>query len=153
MDIRIQRTTKGEVSELLKIQKEVFQADLQRYKDYESSPATESHDSFIQRINESFHYTIFIEGELAGGINIWKITSTHMGLFRIFLKEHFQNRGYGSEIMRLVEHQFPEAQKWSLNTPKDNVRNRYFYERIGYQKIGELQVNDKLILIEYEKEF
>ena len=52
--------------------------------------------------------------------------------------------------MNLIQKEFPDAVKWSLDTPKDNVRNHHFYEKCGYKVVGEHQVNDQLILLYYE---
>jgi ribosomal protein S18 acetylase RimI-like enzyme len=50
-----------------------------------------------------------------------------------------------------MESTFPKVKTWSLNTPKDNRRNRHFYEKLGYKKNGEAKINDRLTLIEYKK--
>ena len=64
----------AEAKELLKIQKEAFHSDLIKYKDYHTSPATESLDYFFFRMQNSLHYSIFVDGRLAGGICIVKQT-------------------------------------------------------------------------------
>lgn len=53
--------------------------------------------------------------------------------------------------MKLVEEEFPSAVEWVLDTPHLNFRNHHFYEKIGYKKIGQHQINEKLILIDYTK--
>lgn len=63
----------------------------------------------------------------------------------------YQNKGLGSNIISQIESIFPNVKTWSLDTPKDNRRNRHFYEKLGYKKNGETKINDWLILIEYEK--
>ncbi|WP_066062907.1 GNAT family N-acetyltransferase [Neobacillus soli] len=151
MDFKITKTKMIEAETLLKIQKEAFQADLKKYKDYDTSPAAEPLEFFKYKINHSFHYTIFIGGKIAGGICIVKIKETHYRLFRIFLSANIQNRGLGSKILTQLERKFPHVKEWSLDTPKDNVRNRHFYEKLGYKKIGEQKVNERLVLIEYVK--
>ncbi|PEA54363.1 hypothetical protein CON64_13605 [Bacillus pseudomycoides] len=52
--------------------------------------------------------------------------------------------------MNLIHQEFPEAEKWSLDTSKDNIRNHHFYEKCRYKVVGEHQINDKLILLDYE---
>lgn len=136
---------------LLKIQKEVFHSDLIKYKDYHTSPAAESLDFFRFRMQTSLHYSVFVDGRLAGGICLLKKTTDHYYLYRIFLGSEFQNKGLGSKLLRQLERQFPQVKKWSLDTPKDNRRNRHFYEKFGYKKIGEQPINEYLTLIQYEK--
>jgi ribosomal protein S18 acetylase RimI-like enzyme len=141
----------AEANELLKIQKEAFHSDLIKYKDYHTSPATESLDYFFFRMQNSLHYSIFVDGRLAGGICLVKQAKDHNYLYRIFLGSEFQNKGLGSKILQELERQFPKVKKWSLDTPNDNRRNRHFYEKFGYKKTGEQQINEYLTLINYEK--
>lgn len=151
MKFKIIPSKHAEAKELLKIQKEAFHSDLIKYKDYRTSPATESLDYFFFRMQNSLHYSIFVDGRLAGGICLVKQTKDHNYLYRIFLGSEFQNKGLGSKILQELERQFPKVKKWSLDTPKDNRRNRHFYEKFGYKKTGEQQVNEYLTLINYEK--
>lgn len=102
-------------------------------------------------MQNSLHYSIFVDGRLAGGICIVKQTKDHNYLYRIFLGSEFQNKGLGSKILQDLERQFPKVKKWSLDTPKDNRRNRHFYEKFGFKKTGEQQINEYLTLINYEK--
>jgi len=151
MDLKITRTKMHEAEALLNIQKEAFQSDLKKYKDYDTSPAAELLDFFKYKINHSFHFTIFLNGKIAGGICIVKITDIHYRLVRIFLSPNLQNRGLGSKILTQMENKFPQAKVWSLDTPKDNERTRHFYEKFGYKKTKENKINNRLTLIEYEK--
>jgi ribosomal protein S18 acetylase RimI-like enzyme len=151
MGLKIEKTKINEVHELLAIQKKAFRPDLKKYKDYKTNPASEEVDFLIYRINHSMHYTIFIDGTIAGGICIIKRSDTHFRLFRIFISPEYQNKGLGSNIISKMESTFPKVKTWSLNTPKDNRRNRHFYEKLGYKKNGEAKINDRLTLIEYKK--
>jgi len=140
-----------EANELLKLQKEAFHSDLIKYKDYFLSPAAESLQYFILKMQTSLYYSIFVDGRLAGGICILEQTKDHYYLYRIFLGSEFQNKGLGSKILQQLEKQFFLVKKWSLDTPKDNRRNRHFYEKHGYIKTGEQQITKYLTLIYYEK--
>ena len=151
MKFRIIPSKHAEANELLKIQKQAFHSDLIKYKDYHTSPASESLDYFFFRMQHSLHYSIFVDGRLAGGICLVRQTKDHNYLYRIFLGSEFQNKGLGSKILQELEKQLPKVKKWSLDTPKDNHRNRHFYEKFGYKKTGEQQVNEYLTLINYEK--
>jgi len=54
-------------------------------------------------------------------------------------------------VMQLIENEFPSAIEWHLDTPHLNTRTHHFYEKLGYEKIGEHQVSEKLILFDYMK--
>lgn len=137
--------------ELLKIQREAFYSDLLKYKDYDTNPATESLDNFLFRMQNSLHYSILVDDKLAGGVCIFIQTNTHYYLNSIFLSSRFQNKGLGSKILQKLERGFPHVRKWSLHTPKDDHRNRHFYEKLGFKNTGEEPINQYLTLINYEK--
>jgi hypothetical protein len=48
---------------------------------------------------------------------------------------------------------YPDARKWSLDTPYKSYRNHYFYEKHGYVKVGETQPEkeNEFYLFLYEK--
>ncbi|WP_167957536.1 GNAT family N-acetyltransferase [Anaerosporobacter faecicola] len=60
----------------------------------------------------------------------------------------YQNKGYGTAALHLIEEQFPENPVWQLSTPTFCFRNRHLYEKLGYQQIGTAS-NGSVIL--YEK--
>lgn len=102
-------------------------------------------------MHTTLHYSIFVDGKIVGGICIVKQTNDYYYLYRIFLGSKFQNKGLGSKILQHLDKQFPRVKKWLLDTPKDNHGNRHFYEKLGFKKIGEQQINEYLTLINYEK--
>lgn len=53
--------------------------------------------------------------------------------------------------MQLIEVEFPRAVQWSLDTPYLNIKNHHFYEKLGYIKVGEHEITEKLRLIDYIK--
>jgi len=151
MDIKIARTNIDEAQRLYTIQKHAFGSDLEKYKDYATNPAVETMNSFLQRMIFSYHYTIFINDEIAGSIDIRRISDDHFALNQLCLNPSLQNQGFGSKIMKMIEEMFPNAKKWSLKTQKDNERNRHFYEKAGYILTGEQRINHLLTLVDYEK--
>lgn len=151
MGLKIARTIPREAEALLRIQKDAFQADLKKYKDNDSSPAAETLEFFKYKLNHSYHYTLFADEKIIGGVCIVKVTDDHYRLFRIFISPDYQNKGIGSKIVPYMEKKFPQAKKWSLDTPKDNKLTRRFYEKFGYRMTKEYKVNELLTLVEYEK--
>lgn len=48
----------------------------------------------------------------------------------------------------MVEEAFHSAIERVLDTPHLNIRNHHFYEKLGYKKIRQHQINERLILID-----
>ncbi|GGA86423.1 N-acetyltransferase [Ornithinibacillus halotolerans] len=150
--LEIRRSLETDLKKLLKIQKEAFAKDLLTYQDYQTSPVNEPLERLLAKINQFLHYTILLEQEIIGGIDIRNLGDGRYRLNRIFLAGAHQNKGFGTHIMQLIENEFPNAKTWNLDTPHLNIRNQHFYEKLGYKKVGEHHVSDKLTLFDYIKE-
>ena len=151
MTLRLTKSYQQEAPALLAIQKQAFYEDLLTYEDVTSSPVNESLERLQYKLAHFEHFTIWFDEEMIGGIDIRKLPNNHYRLNRICIANAFQNKGLGSQIIRLIEEAFPDAISWSLDTPHLNTRNHHFYEKLGYVKIGEHQISDKLTLYDYEK--
>ncbi|WKA60231.1 GNAT family N-acetyltransferase [Planococcus shenhongbingii] len=151
MNLVIKRTQETEAVQLLEIQKEAFLEDLKLYEDHETNPVNEPIERLLRKIEIFFHYTIWLEDEIIGGVDIRSLGENTYRLNRIFLSNKFQNQGLGSKIMQLIEKEFPAAVEWNLDTPHLNKRNHHFYEKLGYQKVGQHQITEKLFLYDYVK--
>ncbi|WP_409369215.1 GNAT family N-acetyltransferase [Lysinibacillus sp. 38-6] len=151
MEITIQRTTEDEATVLLAIQKEAFLEDLTRYNDHATNPANEPISRLITKIQSFTHYTVWLDDEIIGGIDIRELKNNQFRLHRIFLAKAHQNKGFGSYLMQWIENQFPCAREWHLDTPHLNTRNHHFYEKLGYEKVGEHRISESFILFDYVK--
>ena len=43
-----------------------------------------------------------------------------------------QGKGYGYQVLQLVERAYPEIMEWRLSTPVFSVGNQHLYEKFGY---------------------
>jgi ribosomal protein S18 acetylase RimI-like enzyme len=152
LEIVIRRTFVEEAEGILEVQKLAFNEDLETYKDYETSPATEPIKKLLYKINKNFHYTILILDSIIGGAELRLDSESECYINRIFLLPEFQNKGLGTQIMTYFENEFPKVEKWTLCTPHKNYRNHHFYEKLGYKKVGEHKVMEGLNLIDFLKQ-
>lgn len=83
------------------------------------------------------YYTILEEGEIIGGIIVFRQKVREYNLGRIFIAPPWQNRGLGKEAMAFLWRQYPLAKRWTLDTPTWNARTRGFYASVGFREIGE----------------
>jgi GNAT superfamily N-acetyltransferase len=86
---------------------------------------------------------IEIEGTIVGGIIVFG-TSGEYVVGRMFIEPDQQNRGIGAKAMDLLERRFPDAKRWSLETPPWNRRNHRFYGKVGYARAGRSASGDYL---------
>jgi|NGEPerStandDraft_9_1074522.scaffolds.fasta_scaffold22928_2 ribosomal protein S18 acetylase RimI-like enzyme len=151
LDMIIRRTNVDEAEDILNVQKEAFQADLEKYEDFETSPATEPIKKLLYKINKNIHYTILINDRIIGGAEVRLDSPTECYINRIFVLPQYQDKGLGTRIMNFIENEYPNVMKWTLSTPHKNHRNQHFYEKFGYKKVGEHKVTEELNLIDYMK--
>ncbi|WP_226683151.1 GNAT family N-acetyltransferase [Sutcliffiella horikoshii] len=90
-------------------------------------------------IEEHTYYKIMEDGQLVGGI-ILTFTGSRFGrVDRIFIAPLYQGRGFGSEVIRLVETAHPTVTTWELETSPRQKGNLHFYEKMGYKRTFETE--------------
>lgn len=102
-------------------------------------------ESFISWCLERYLlYKIMLDGEIIG--TFWLDHETddrpdHFELQDFCIIPEFQNKGYGTKVMELMEKLHPNIKIWSLQTSHFSVRNQHLYEKMGYKKIGQTEEN------------
>ncbi len=82
---------------------------------------------------------ILVEGELAGGAIVYAQGQGRYYLGRVFLDPAMHRQGIGLAVMQLIFAHFPDACRWTLETPPWNTRTRNFYQRLGFQIVKETE--------------
>ncbi len=150
--IWVRRAQLNDAERLLSIQQRAFCEDLERYRDYETNPTNEPLEKMQRKITSFDYYTIMVGDQIMGGVEVRARGEGQYYLGRIYIDPHCQNSGIGSQVMSLIEADFPDASVWTLDTPHLAVRNHHFYEKLGYQKVGETKKSEWLTLFDYRKE-
>jgi GNAT superfamily N-acetyltransferase len=83
------------------------------------------------------YYKIIYNEILVGILLILYTGREHARVDRFYIEPAFQNRGIGSKVITLMEEMYPRVKIWSLDTIQKSTRNHIFYEKNGYEKIGE----------------
>lgn len=137
---------------LQEIGMKAFEEDKNEYGSF--PPGIDSIDWHISQIKSGMYYKIIFDGQTVGGIKLFDMKNGHYRLGSIYILPNFQNRGIGHKAIEFIESEFPNARKWSLDTPYKSFRNHYFYEKHGFVKVGEIQPNNdkKFFLFLYEKQ-
>jgi RimJ/RimL family protein N-acetyltransferase len=73
---------------------------------------------------------------IIGGLIVFQNAFGDCELGRIFIEPEYQNQGIGTQAIAFLETTFPDARRWTLGTPRWNLRTQHFYEKVGYVKIG-----------------
>jgi GNAT superfamily N-acetyltransferase len=149
--LSIKRAGQNEAEILHKIKNEAFQKDLDTYQDFETNPACESIDQMLYKINASDYYAIYFEDQIIGGVAVQKNVDFEYRISPLYLSPSYQNKGLGTQIINLIFPLYPDARLWTLSTPKPSMRNSHFYEKFGFNSVGEHYINERLTLTYYQK--
>jgi GNAT superfamily N-acetyltransferase len=110
----------------------------------------------LKNAMEKYHiYKMVLDGDIVGGISCYDQGNDEYWIGGIYVKRACQNIGIGAKAMLFIEAEFPQAKVWRLDTPYKSYRNHYFYEKLGYRKIGETepdQEKEGFYLFLYEKQ-
>lgn len=154
MNIQLIRATVEDAGQLWEMQVKSFQKLLDKYQDYETSPANEPIDKMIWRLNQevTYYYFICMDNVKVGAIRVIDYhTDRNKRISPLYVLPEYQNRGIAQKAMLICE-EMHGSEKWELDTILQEEGNCYLYEKMGYRKTGKIKkINDKLTLVFYEK--
>ncbi|WP_414051390.1 GNAT family N-acetyltransferase [Macrococcus animalis] len=152
--MNLKRANVNDAKIIWEMQVRSFQSLLDKYEDYETSPANEDVELIHRRLEQPFTYYYFIyhDNEIAGAIRIVdKYDESPKRISPIFILPEYRNLGLAQSAIEAVEN-IHGSTNWMLNTILEEKGNCYLYEKLGYEKFGELnQINDRLTLVTYRK--
>jgi len=155
--IRLEEVAEQDLPQLHAMQVESFMPLYEKYKDTDTSPATESLEKVIARAKQPNrkYYFIVKDGARVGAINIGTRPGQGEDVYiisPIFVLPAFQNQKIGFIAMQKAFEMFPQAAVWKLDTILQEEGNCHLYEKCGFVRVGEEKViNEKMTLIDYEK--
>ncbi|UII58238.1 GNAT family N-acetyltransferase (plasmid) [Cytobacillus spongiae] len=141
--VKIQMADIDDAAILTDIKKNVFDAekvkwlsDQEDVVDYNIQPpgydCIETGKYMIRELN---YYKVLYDGEMVGGLIVTVVGKRHGRVDRIFIEPRHQGKGIGTEVMKLMEGEFPKVKTWELETSSRQVNNHQFYEKAGYRKV------------------
>lgn len=154
MDISLFKSGLNEASIIHEMQIKAFMPLLDKYQDYETSPANESEERIIDRLNQPFtdYYIIKSSDISVGAIRIVRKENKTYRVSPIFILPEHQGKGIAQKVFSIIEDIYNDARNWELDTILQEQGTCYLYEKLGYQKTGEIKpINDKMTIVFYEK--
>lgn len=136
---------------LLALQKQAFQALLEKYQDYGTNPAMEPLSVLERKLREREYYFILLDGRAVGYAGV-KHAGDSLYITPIGLLPEYQGRGIGHKAMALLEGRYPENRRWGLGTILQEPGLCGFYESVGYRRTGEMtNIQPGMDEVGYEK--
>ena len=140
--------------EIQKFQQESFAQLLEKYQDFDMSPATETLERIQYKLNEptTTYYFIYTENIKIGVIRLVSIDETTMRISPMMILPQYQNKGYAQKAMLKIEELYSDIKCWQLDTIKQEDKLCYFYEKVGYRKTGkEEEIKQGMDIVYYQK--
>lgn len=133
---------------LVALQTRTFDDDSRRFRNQPSGgpPGYDSLDWNLKIGGMGRYFKILLDETLVGGFVVFDLGHDHYELGRIYVDPAFQDRHIGAQAMAFIETAFPQATRWTLDTPVWATRNHHFYEQCGYRRV---RVVDDMVY--YEK--
>ena len=155
MEITLVRANIQDAENLWKMQIVAFQDLYAKYQDPETSPATETLDKIIMRLEQPFthYYFIDVNGINVGAIRVvdTKEANKSKRISPIFIMKEFRGKGYAQQAIQLAE-EIHGSSGWELDTILQEKGNCHLYEKMGYKQTEETKVvNERMTLVFYRK--
>ncbi len=140
---------KGDLEEILELQKLAFQSQAVLYNDYSIPPLTQTIEQLREEAKETVILKMVEDRKIVGAVRAFEKNGTcYIG--KLIVHPGYQNKGLGKRLMEAIEKCFKNM-RYELFTGYMDLKNLSFYEKLGYKKFKTVKINEKLELIYFEK--
>ena len=155
MNINLKPVMRENIETVWKMQVEAFSELLEKYQDYETSPAAESAEKISARFEQPWtaYYFIMADDEKVGVVRVVdKKDGSRKRISPIWIMPEYRNKGYAQKAIREIERIYG-SDHWCLETILQEKGNLHLYEKLGYHQTGRIDhINDRMDLVYYEKD-
>ena len=141
MSISLVKATESDMKQIWEMQVKAFESLLEKYQDYDMSPATESYENVLDKYKQPWTSYYFIDrnNEKVGVVRIIdKKDGSRKRIAPIWIMPAYRNQGLAQLAMRKVEKIYG-SNHWQLDTILQEQANIYLYEKLGYKRTGEIE--------------
>ena len=155
MNIKLKPIVREDVETVWKMQVEAFSELLNKYQDYDMSPAAEPLDKVMARFEQPWTTYFFITAndERVGAIRVVdKKDGSRKRISPIWIMSEHRNKGYAQQAIFAAEKIYG-SDHWCLDTILQEKGNLHLYEKLGYHQTGRVdKINDRMDIVYYEKD-
>ena len=137
------------------MQVEAFSGLLEKYQDFDLSPAAEGIDKIRARYEQPWTTYFFIEAEGSdvGAIRVVdKKDGSRKRISPLWIMEEYRGKGYAQAAITAAEELYG-ANHWELDTILQEKGDLHLYEKMGYHQTGKIEhINDRMDIVFYIKD-
>jgi predicted GNAT family N-acyltransferase len=151
MEFRILTAKENDLNTILNLQKECYQTEAELHNEFDIPPLTQTLDSIKEEFQQgTFFLKGVIDGQLIASVRGHiKDNTTYIG--RLIVKKEFQNNKFGQTLMKEIETQLDNCNRYELFTGFKSEKNLKLYQKLGYKEFKRQFINDNLTLVYLEK--
>ena len=155
MSIALVRATECDMKEIWKMQVEAFKSLLEKYQDYDMSPATESYENLLNKFKQPWTKYLFIvrNGEKIGAVRVIdKEDGSRKRISPIWIMPLHRNQGLAQLAIKELERLYGSSY-WELDTILQEQCNIYLYEKLGYKRIDKIEhIKEGMDIVFFQKD-
>lgn len=134
---RIERANLADAEALMTIKIRAFSEDVALYG--AGPPGYDSLEQQRNTITSRDYYKFLFQDQLIGGGCVREMAEGEYYLASLYIEPNYHNRHLGTQAMQVLFEKYPQAKRWTLDTPYRSFRNHHFYEKLGFIKVGETE--------------
>lgn len=141
MDLILIEATESDMKEIWEMQVEAFKDLLEKYKDYDMSPATESYENILNKYKQSWTKYFFIikDNNKVGAVRVIdKGDGSRKRIAPLWIMSPYRNQGLAQLAIKELEKLYG-SNHWELDTILQEKGNIYLYEKLGYRRIDKIE--------------
>lgn len=154
MSVSLRQAAIEDIELIWKMQVEAFTGLLDKYQDYDMSPATESLEKIKSKYEQPWttYYFIMDDDLAVGAVRVVnKSDGSRKRISPIWIMPKFRNKGYAQQAFVQIEKIYG-ADNWCLDTILQEEGNIHLYEKIGYRQTGKVEhINERMDIVFFEK--
>lgn len=155
MAVTLRKAVREDMETIWKMQTEAFSELLDKYQDFDTSPATESLETIMAKFEQPWTaYYFIVQGDrIVGAVRVVnKNDGSRKRISPLWIMNEFRNKGYAQQAMIELEKIYG-SDHWCLDTILQEKGNLYLYEKMGYVQTGRIEhINERMDIVFYEKD-
>lgn len=137
-EVKLERARREDAAALSAIAVRAFHTDVDYGPHPESGPpgydSPERQAGFMKHCD---YYKILLDGRIVGALLVARRGAGHCECVGVWVEPHHHRQGIGRRAFELAFAAYPEATRWTVETPQWNRRTAAFYSDLGFTRVGE----------------
>ncbi len=137
-DVRLEQAREEDAATLCEIAVRAFHTDVDYGGRPESGPpGYDSPERQAEFMKHCDYYKILLDGRIVGALLVARKGAHHCECVGIWVEPQHHRQGIGRRAFELAFAAYPDATRWTVETPQWNRRTAAFYGSLGFTRVGE----------------